>query len=124
MNSKWGIYPWFLEHGIDLIHPNDFETFKQEANNCKVFKCIANGQDYITLKYNNYYYRVKDNLFTPVPAPKYDFGKIVKIKKNKENAIITDIMWHYVKHQHYYFVSDKNKKNQRDIWIQSLCRYR
>ena len=75
-----------------------------------MFKCIANGQDYITLKYNYYYYRVKDNLFTPVPAPKYDFGKIVKIKKNKENAIITDIMWHYVKHQHYYFVSVKNKK--------------
>lgn len=113
MNSKWGIYPWFLEHSIDLIHPDDFETFKQEVHNCKVFKRISNEQDYITLKYNNNYYRVKDKLFKPVPAPKYDFGQLVKIKKNKEDAIITDIMWHYVKHKHYYFVSVKNKKKSK-----------
>ena len=22
MNSKWGTYPWFGEHGVDLIHPD------------------------------------------------------------------------------------------------------
>ena len=31
MNTKWGIYPWFAEHGIELIHPDDFEAFKQES---------------------------------------------------------------------------------------------
>lgn len=48
--------------------------------------------DYITLRYNNKCYRVKDKLFKLVPTPKYNFGDIVKIKENDEEAIITDIM--------------------------------
>lgn len=74
MNSKWGTYPWFVEHGIDLIHPDDFEAFKQEANNSKVFECIKE-RDYIILKYNNNFYRVRDMLFKPVPAPNIIWGK-------------------------------------------------
>lgn len=41
--SKWGTYPWFTEHGINLIHPDDLDNFQKEANNCKVFECIENG---------------------------------------------------------------------------------
>lgn len=112
MNSKWGTYPWFIEHGIDLIHPDDFEAFKQEANNSKVFECIEEG-DYITLKYNNHCYRVRDKLFKPVPSPQYNFGEVVRIKEKEEDAVITDIMWHYGKRQHYYLVSVKNKKKSK-----------
>lgn len=112
MNSKWGTYPWFVEHGVDLIHSDDLEAFKQEANNSKVFECIDRG-DYITLKYNDKCYRVKDKLFKPVPAPKYNFGEIVKTKENEEEAIITDILWHYGKHEHYYLVSIRDKKKSR-----------
>ena len=112
MNSRWGTYPWYVEHGVDLIHPDDLESFKQESNNCKVFECIKES-DYITLKYNDNCYKVKDKLFKTVPVPKYKFGENVKIKKNGEEAIITDIMWHYDKREHYYFVSVKKKKKSR-----------
>lgn len=112
MNSKWGTYPWFVEHGVDLIHPDDFEAFQHESNNSKVFECIEEG-DYITLKYNNNCYRVKDKLFNPVPAPKYHFGEIVKIKENGEEAVITDIMWHYNRQEHYYFIAVRCKKRSR-----------
>lgn len=111
MNSKWGTYPWVIEHGENLIHPDDVEAFKQGANSSKIFECIAEG-DYLTLKYNNNYYRVKDKLFKTVPTPKYNFSDIVKIKENKE-AIIVDIMWHYNRHEHYYLVSVGNKKKSR-----------
>ena len=120
MNSKWGTYPWVIEHGADLIHPADLEAFKQEANSSKVFECIE-GSDYITLKYNNNCYRVRHKLFKLVPAPQYYFGEIVKIKKNEEEAIITDIMWHYGKQEHYYLISIRDKKSQRDTWNQNLC---
>lgn len=112
MNVKWGGYPWFAEHGIELIHPDDLEAFMLEANNSKVFKCVEEGE-YITLKYNNNYYRVKDKLFKTVSIPKYDFGENVRIRKNEEEAVITDIMWHYGKNEHYYLVSIKNKKKSR-----------
>ena len=47
MNIKWGLYPWFIEHGTELIHPDDLEKFRKETNNCKVFQCIEEG-NYIT----------------------------------------------------------------------------
>lgn len=112
MNIKWGLYPWFIEHGTELIHPDDLEEFKKEASNCKVFKCIEEG-NYITLKYNDRLYRVKDSLFSFVPVPKFDFGQEVSIVKNKEKVIIIDIMWHYKRQEHYYFVSSQNRKKSK-----------
>lgn len=117
MGIKWGTYPWFKEIGTDLIHPDDFKAFEQEANSSKVFECIDVG-DYITLKYNNYYYRVRDKLFRIVPAPKYNFGEIVKIKK--EDAVITDIMWHYDMRKHFYLVSVKNRKKSKRYFESDL----
>ena len=112
MNAKWGVYPWFAEQDIELIHPDDLESFKLEVSNTKVFKCIEEGE-YITLWYNNHYYRVKDKLFRPVPAPTYSFGDIVNIKESGVTAVIADIMWHYDKQEHYYFVSVRNTKKSR-----------
>ena len=112
MNLKWGIYPWFKEHGSDLIHPADLVAFAQEASNSKVFQCIDVGE-YLTLKYNSNYYRVKEKLFKLVPAPKYNFGEIVKLKESNEEAIITDIMWHYGKQEHYFLISIGDKKKSK-----------
>lgn len=113
MNSKWGLYPWFIAHGVDLIHPADLEAFIQENPYCKVFECIE-ASDYITLRYNNNCYRVKDKLFEIVPAPKYNFGEIVKIKESGEEAIIRDIIWHYKRQEpYYYLISIKGKKKSK-----------
>ena len=112
MNTKWGVYPWFIEHGVDLIHPDDIEAFRREANNSKVFECIEDG-DFLTLKYNTNCYRVSNRLFKPVPNPQYVFEQVVIIRENGEEATITDIMWHYGKKEHYYMVSINNKKRAK-----------
>ena len=85
MNIKWGLYPWFIEHGTELIYPDDLENFRKEMNSCKVFQCIEEG-NYITLKYNDRLYKVKDNLFRPVLVSKFDFGEEIEIVKNKEKG--------------------------------------
>lgn len=104
-NVKWGLYPWFIEHGEELIHPEDLKSFRSEASNCKVFECIDEGE-YMTLRYNERCYRVKAALFCPLPAPKFYFGQKVYILKHDEEAVITDILWHYDRQQHYYFVQE------------------
>ena len=123
MSIKWGLYPWFIEDGVELIYPDDLEEFRKEASNCKVFKCIEEGS-YITLKYNDRLYRVKDNLFSSVPVPKFDFGQEVSIVKNKEKVIITDIMWHYKKQEHYYFLSCQNRKKSKRYFETELEEFR
>lgn len=108
----WGTYPWFIEDGVDLIHPDDIDAFKKEVSTCKVFECIEE-KGCITLRYNDKQYRVASKLFNPVPTPKYNFGEIVKLKKNGEEATITDIMWHYDKREHYYVIAIKNKRKSK-----------
>ncbi len=116
---KWGIYPWFEELGVELIHPDDIEAFRKEVNTCKIFLCIEEGE-YITLKYNNNYYRVKEKLFSPKPTPKFDFGQMVRIKYSNEEVKITDIMWHFNKQEHFYHVLAGNKKKTRRYFDSEL----
>jgi hypothetical protein len=114
MLGTWGIYPWFMEHGIEMIHPEDADNFKREtASNCKVFECISESTEYITLKYNDKQFRLRSDLFKTLPAPKFNFGQSVKTKVNDIEVIITDILWHYDKEEYYYFVSAAGKKKSK-----------
>ena len=109
---KWGLYPWFRERGEKFIHPEDLAAFQREVNNCKVYECVEAGE-YMTLRYGENCYRVMDQLFHPVPAPKFSFGQKVKILKSGEEVVITDIMWHFDRQQHYYFVASRKRKSKR-----------
>jgi len=114
MQKKWGTYPWFLEHGIDKIHPDDVDIFIKEANNCKMFECVKENSVFITLKYNERVYRVKKDLFNEVAAPRFAFGQKVKlVDESNQEVLITDIMWHYDKNEPYYLVKVDNKKKSR-----------
>jgi hypothetical protein len=115
MQNKWGTYPWFLEHGKDKIHPDDMDNFKKETNNCKVFECVEECSQFITLKYGENQYRVKNDLFNEVPTPGFTFGQTVRLTETPgQDAIITDIMWHYVNKEPYFLVKvDGKKKSKR-----------
>ena len=121
MQFKWGTYQWFLEHGIDEIHPEDLESFKNEAHNCKIFQCVKEDEQYITLKYRENFYRVKNDLFKEVTKPEFDFGEIITLSNNqKHEAVITDIMWHYDKKEPYYFIKEGGKKRSKRYYETEL----
>ena len=65
-------------------------------------------------------YRVKEVLFKAVPTPKYNFGQNITIKSSGENVVITDIMWHFDKKAHYYFVSSGMKKKSKRYFESDL----
>ncbi|WP_140402139.1 hypothetical protein [Flavonifractor sp. An306] len=121
MDGKWGRFAWRMEHGTDLIHPDDLENFKKEAHNCKVFECIEEGE-YLTLRYGNKHYRVKNKLFAPVPSPKFNFGEKVILKGKNIEAIITDIMWHINNREHYYYVTIGKKKHSKRFFESELSK--
>ena len=114
MQSKWGTYPWFIEYGIDQIHPDDVDGFRKIANNCRVFECTNVDEQYITLKYSDNYYRVKKDRFTEIPPPKFGFGQRVLVNDNSnQEAVISDIMWHYNNKEPYYFVIVNGKQKSK-----------
>lgn len=116
--ERWGRCPWFPESGMGLVHPDDRETFRREAHNCKVFACVAEG-DYYTVWYHQYY-RVKPELFRPVPKPKFEFGQKVTWAGAEKAAVVTDILWHLSKQEHYYFLSIGGKKKTRRFYESEL----
>ena len=114
MQNNWGVYPWFLEDGIDKIHPDDLDNFKRESNNCKVFECLGEEHPFIIIKYGDKSFRVKNDVFRSVPAPKYHIGDRVELLQNSvSNLVISDIMWHYEKKEHYYHISVNGKKKSK-----------
>lgn len=119
MIGKWGVYPWFIERGAKLIHPDDLEDYKKQASSCRVYQCVE-ALEYLTLRYQNKCYRVKEELFQIVPAPQFDFGQSVIIKENGKKAVVSDIMWHYKSQQHYYLLVVENKKKSRRYFASEL----
>ena len=114
MQNRWGTYPWFTEHGLDKIHPNDLDNFKKEAHNCKVFECVNEDAQFITLKYGDNIYKVKNDLFRNVPVPMFRIGQKVQfVEKSDSEVMISDIMWHYDRKEHYYIVAVAGKKKTK-----------
>lgn len=119
MNGKWGVYPWVIEQGTELIHHDDLEDFRKQASNCKVYQCV-DVSEYLTLKYQSRCYRVKAELFRTIPTPRFEFGQSVIIKKSGQKAVVSDIMWHYDRQQHYYFLIVENKRKSKRYFESEL----
>lgn len=84
------------------------------AHNCKVFECIGENAEFITLKYGEKLFRVKGDLFKIVPMPKFHTGQKVRLEeKFKEDVVISDVMWRFDKHEHYYYITVAGKKKSK-----------
>jgi|SRR5260370_28531122 len=120
--GEWGLYPWFEEHGRELIHPNDLDSFRRLISNVKVFQCTACEGDYVTLRYGEEQFRVKPTLFKPVPKPSFGFGKDVSFRKGSSLAAgkISDILWHFKERKHYFLVSVDGKPLKKRYWPEEL----
>lgn len=100
--NKWGIYPWFSETGMDKIHPEDTEKAIDLSPYGKVFKCIDEDVDYITLQYFDIVIRVKAELFQEVNTPKYGFNENVKVRGKEVSGNIIALNWHHAKGVVFY----------------------
>ncbi|MDH3976666.1 MAG: hypothetical protein OEV42_20575 [Deltaproteobacteria bacterium] len=116
----WGLYLWFDEHGVGLIHPEDIEKFRKLVPNGKVFECVDDDGQYITLKYADMRYRVLRNIFKPVKEPVRKIGEQVKLRESSTVATIVDIEWHFKKNTHIYFIEIEGKRKSKRYWIEDF----
>ena len=98
--NKWGRYPWFMEHGLEKIHPDDREKHKELIGNVAVYHCIGVEDDYIKIAFGERVYRVTSDLFKEVPEPRYKIGDNVKLD-TEITAVIDAICWHYQEDTHW-----------------------
>ena len=67
-------------------------------------------------------HRVKNDLFNEVPTPGFTFGQTVRLTETPgQDAIITDIMWHYVNKEPYFLVKVNGKKKSKRFFKADFC---
>ena len=115
---QWGLYQWFGESGVDLVHPDDLEAFCRFLPNGKVFHCVGRYGEYLVMAYDDLRFRVKPSLFKPVPTPARQFGGTVGVKSKGEYflGVIGDVIWHFQKAEPYYHVFVDGKKLKKQYW--------
>ena len=116
--KKWGRCPWSYQLSKDKIHPEDLEKFSTLHGSFVVYEYIETDGDYIIIKWGNYTFRVKPDIFKEVKEPKYKIGDTVKIKGM--DAIICLNEWHDEKKEHYYFVTINGKRKSRRYFESEL----
>jgi len=114
LQSLYGIYPWFPEHGLELVHPDDLAAFSAIRPSSKVFECVARN-DYLTLRYAGKQFRVRPDLFKSVSAPRFSYGERVLASHNgkKSLGIVVDIEWHHKDGTCIYYLAFDGKRSSR-----------
>jgi hypothetical protein len=109
--SSFGLYPWFAEHGDDLVHPEDQKKLLKLTPYGKVFELVSSDSDYIELSYGEESYRVKPDLYLPIPEIRHRIGD--NLERHGEDHLVRDIRWHFQKRQVFYLVYVNGKKSSR-----------
>ena len=125
----WGLYPWFSEGGLWLVHGDDVERFEALSPYSKVFKCTGKRDGYLILRYGIEDYRVRPDLFEPVPAPAFGFEEWVTMKASGRNraphiGTIREIHWDYKKRCPYYLLRIGGRELPKRYWTEDLERLR
>jgi hypothetical protein len=112
-SDQWGLYPWFEEHGMALIHPDDLDDFRRLAPYGKVFLRAGEEAGFTQLVHGSRTFRVKPDLFQPIPAITFPVGTRVRIRDKNVDAVIDSIQWHHRDARPIYFVRRDGKVESR-----------
>ena len=118
----WGLYPWFPELGLELIHPDDLSIVQAFSPHCVVCEVVGEEDFYLVIRYDSHQIRVKPELFEPIPAPVFRFGQRVRTKppRTLRCGVVCSIGWHYAKHQPYYLLQVHGKVLSGRYWTEEL----
>lgn len=121
IQSKHALYPWFIEDGIELVHPDDLQKFQKLFPYGKVFTVGNAVDDFVTLSYGSEEYRVKPILLEPVPDPVFGIGQHVICLNHGIPAVVISVKWHYKEERPYYFVTINGKRKSKRYWDVDLA---
>lgn len=120
--SKWGLFPWFEEHGVEIVHPDDLDRIRLLVPYGKVFQCTESDGQWTTLRYGLDTFRVKSNIITSVPEPAKKIGDEVLIRQAEKvlSGVVCDVLWHFQKSQPYFHVSVAGGKLKKRYWLEDF----
>lgn len=114
-NTSWGLYPWFEEHGVDLIHPDDLATVRALLPNGKVFRLVGEEQEFLRLRYGDVEFRARPSLFKPVAGHVRGVGETIALSDGRMGEVI-GVQWHQKRDEPMYQLRLEGKKKSNRYW--------
>jgi hypothetical protein len=117
------LYPWFEEHGVSLVHPDDLEALRRLRPDGKVFDLVGHEGSYTVIGYKDLQYRVRPDILRVIsnyPDARLSFGKTVNIIEANSPAVIVDIFWHYKYDRPFFILSVDGKLKSRRYFDNEL----
>jgi hypothetical protein len=114
-DTQWGLYPWFEEHGPQLIHPDDLALVRALVPNGKVFRVIGIEDDFVRLSYGETEFRARPSLFKAVDGEVHGIGESVILKDGYVGEII-GVQWHHQRGEPMYQLRVDGKRKSNRYW--------
>ena len=118
--TKWTLYPWFEEHGAELIHPDDISRFRQLRPYGKVFAVVGEEGNYIILQFGENSFRVMPDLMSAVSAPAFFFGQTVEISGKTTFGTVVEVCWHHGQQKPFFYLVIGGKRSGKRYWESDL----
>jgi hypothetical protein len=118
--GDWGLYPWFEERGVQLVHGEDLGEFRRLSPYGKIFLCTGEEGAFIWLAYGEQRFRVKSELFQRVSPILFPIGTRVTIRSKGIVVIVDSIQWHHRDAKPIYHVSREGKRDSRRYSAEDL----
>ncbi len=119
MNSKrdrrFGLFPWFEEHGTDLIHPNDLTIARALAPYGKVLHALSAEGGFLVLAYGTAKFRGATAFFREIDTWIFGVGEAVLLRDGRR-AEVLGVQWHYEKKRPLYQLRVDGKKTTKRFW--------
>lgn len=118
---RWALFTWFVEHGVEHLHPDDVAGALALVPAGKVFEVIDDG-DGLTLRFGRRTtLRVRSTArLEPVAAPAHAPGDAVVIVASDEPAVVLEIHWHRNEAQPFFVLERAGRRSSRRFWAREL----
>lgn len=112
------LLPWFIEKGIEHIHPDDIEEVHDIMPYGKVFENKGLQDGYLLLQYGVRRIRVRPELVQDIGSIPISIGS--QVNMNGTQALVVDIGWHFKRDMPFFLVSKNGKKSTRQYFLDEL----
>jgi len=114
--NTWGVYQCFQGTDDEMVNLDCREEFFSLQPNGKVFQCISEDKENLTLQYGERTFNVNGKLYKTVKEPHYKVGdKVVILEKGVVGQVV-DVNWHFKNNAPFYTIAvDEKKSGKRYI---------
>src|SRR5205085_1182469 len=88
---------WTRESGSELIHPDDLAVVLAHYPLGHVCEVVGREGEYLLMRYAEYQFRGKPDLFESLPPPAFRLGEAVATRtpRTRRSGLVRDIGWHF-----------------------------